>query len=362
MRSSVIPGIVAFFCALAEVVPADAVTINGVDYVLFGKTAIKMEDGGTNVPGNVGVNDVGGLLRIGANNSISGTATADRMFFGTGAQVTSCEFNTSTGGNPNTVCGTQSAASVPITAWPPLPVPLVPSCVDTQPDLVVPPNGSASPSPGCFGDIRLRDGATLTLSPGTYNFRSVRLETGSTLDGNGAHVNVKGSLITEPSVTINDVTLTAVAAGTFEAIVIGNSSSVNSSVLYAPNARMHLHQGGIYSNSEFVAVFITVEPIQSTVPTSGCACIGAIASSDSTIQLTNGCHLSLPGNDFFVTTTCAIDAFVSCPGVTCFAATVQPGATDTTATLHKPNVPAGNYHVIVRSLGAFCTAATVPIP
>src|SRR5215831_12306465 len=40
-------GALAFVCALAFVVPAQAVTINGVDYTLFAKTTIKMEEGNT---------------------------------------------------------------------------------------------------------------------------------------------------------------------------------------------------------------------------------------------------------------------------------------------------------------------------
>jgi hypothetical protein len=363
MRRRFFLGTLALLCALAFVVPAQAITINGTDFVLFAKTTIKMEDGPTVINGNVGVNDVGGLLRIGAGNTINGIAIADRMFFGSGAKVTDCEFNTSTGGNPSAVCGTQSPAVLPITSWPPSPVPVVPSCVNTNPDVIVPAGGSLALAPGCYGDVDVRDNATLTLSAGTYNFKSLRLQTGSLLDGNSATVNVKGLVVTEPGVTINDVNITTVASGTFEAIIIGNSSTLNNVVLYAPNARMHLHQGGVYTNFEGIAVFITVEPIQiGTVP-QGCACIGAIADGGTTIGLSNGCHLNNPANEFFVSTTCAIDAFASCPSASCIAATVQAGATDTTATLNKPAAPAGNYHVIVRSAGgAFCTAATVPIP
>src|SRR5262249_38867638 len=177
-------GALALVCALAFVVPAYAITINGVDYTLFAKTTIKMEDGNTTIDGNVGVNDVGGFLRIGAQNKITGTATADKIFFGTGSTVGHCEFNTSAGGHPAASCATPAPAPRPVTAWPPLPVPVVPNCVNAQPDLTVPVNGTASPAPGCFGDVSLKDGATLNLSAGTYNFKSLRMESGSILNGN----------------------------------------------------------------------------------------------------------------------------------------------------------------------------------
>lgn len=361
MRKSIFLGVVAFLSAIAFVAPAHAINVGGIEYAIFGKTTVKMEDGAfTQIQGNVGVNDVGGLLRVGAQNSILGKAVSDTMFFGSGSSVTDCLFNTSTGGNANAVCGTQAATPpLPLGAWPPLPVPTVTPCL---PNVIVPVGGTLNLAPGCRQDVRVRDGGTLILSAGVYEFKSLRLETGSFLHGNGAVINLTGIFVTEPAVNISGVTLTTVATGTFEGINIGNSSTVNNSRFYAPFSRMHLHLGGVYQNSDFIAVFITIEPIQIIVTAEGCACIGDIAKSGATILLSNGCHLNADPatTQFFVSTTCA----VTCPGAGCIAAIVAPGATDTNATLSfAVPPPVGDYHVIVVTPGgAFCTAKTVPLP
>ena len=165
--------------------------------------------------------------------------------------------------------------------------------------------------------------------------------------------------VTEPSVLIDSITVTTIATGTFEGINIGNSSSVNNSRLYAPFSRMHLHLGGVYQNSDFIAVFVTVEPIQVVIPQEGCACVGAVVKGGAgDILLSQGCHLNATTNAFFVSTSCA----VSCPGAGCIAATVIV-ATDATATLTAAGAPAGTYHVIITSPGGqFCSAGTLALP
>ncbi len=369
MRTRVLLGALAFLVACAFVAPAGAMNIGGTDYVLYGKTAVKMEDGPVVINGNVAVNDAGGLLRVGAGNKIFGTATADRMFFGTGSQVDVCEFNTSTGGDPVAACGNippdpnpPGAGPFPLNAWPPQAVPVsFPVSASNQ---VCPAGGALALAPGNYGELDVKDNCVLTLGAGDYNFKKVRLQNGSTTDGAGStatFVNSNGSITTEPGVTINGVKMTTVNSGTFEAIVIGNASTLNDVVLYAPNARMHLHQGGVYSGFEGVAVFITVEPVIITPPPpQGCACVGEIEKSGTTIKLSNGCGLNNTNNTYFVDTVCE-----ACPGgAGCNAATVAPGATPTSATLNIPaGLPAGDYHVIINSpAGSFCTSATLALP
>src|SRR5688572_5516127 len=174
MRSRAFLGALALFSALAFVGSANAMVINGTDFVLYGKNAVKMEDGPTVINGNVRVNEPGGLLRIGAFNVINGTASADRMFFGTNAKVDVCEFNTSTGGNPNAVCGTiLPFAPLPV-AWPPEPVPAAFPVSNTN--LVCPAGGTLSPAPGNYGELDVKDDCTLTLAAGTYNFKKIRIQ------------------------------------------------------------------------------------------------------------------------------------------------------------------------------------------
>jgi hypothetical protein len=256
----------AFLCALAFVAPAHAITIDGTDYALFAKTAIEMEDGESTILGNVGVNDVGGLLRVGAFNNIVGTATADDLFFGTASQVSVCAFNTSGGVDPDAVCGRQAQAITPITAWPPAPVPTVPPCVNTWPDVIVHHRDSVSLDPGCYGDVRIGDGATLTLAAGTYDFKTLRLENGSLLNGNGAIVNVKGLVVTEPAVSISGVTINS-SASRGVVVGIGHGSFLDSVVLNAPNGTVHLHRGVVVAFVvEVIARRIVVGPITVVIP------------------------------------------------------------------------------------------------
>ncbi len=157
MRTRAFLAALALFSALAFVGPANAITIDGKEYVLFGKTEIDLEPGAVNIQGNVGVNDVGGKLGVFQFNKISNggtaTATADKMSFGNNAVVDHCEFNTLTGG-PSSVCGTIAGATVPITSWPPAPVPPINTCVNSAPDLTVPAGGTASPAAGsCFKNV-----------------------------------------------------------------------------------------------------------------------------------------------------------------------------------------------------------------
>jgi hypothetical protein len=352
----------AFLCTFAMSAPAGALTINGVDYVLFGKKAIRMENGPINIIGNVAVNDVGGLLNVGAFNIITGTATADVIKVPKSAQITACRFNNS---DPDAAiaCGTTGPAVLPITTWPPLPVPVIPACVSSAPDFIVPDNGTSLPAGSCLRNVRLKNGATLTLSAGTYNFRTLFMGAGSSLIGNGATVNLLRGFNTESNVSVLDVMITSVASG-FEVIEPGHKSLFDNVVLYAPNGRIHLHSGATYNNFEAIGETLAVQPIQGTQAAQNvCACIGQVADGGSTIMLSNGCHLNDPGNVFFVSPTCAIDAFVSCPGPNCIATGAPTSSTDTTATLNKPAANPGDYHVIVRNTGgAFCTVQTVHIP
>ena len=363
MRTRLFLGSLVFLIALAFVLPAGAANINGTDYVLFARCKIGMEDGPTDITGNIAVNEIcgteNGLLRVGAHNQVHGTATANRMFLGTNSQVDACEFNTLTGGNP-AACGTTAAATLPITAWPPLPVPVV---VPGAADFTCAASTTCNLPAGAYRNIKVRDGATLNLDiNGTYQAKTLLVENLATLNGNGSAVNLTGSFNTEPGATINDASITSIQSGSAEVIETGNATVLNNVLLYAPNARAHLHQGTLGQGTEVVAVLIVVEPVKLTPPPPrGCACIGEIAKGQGTIALSNGCGLNIKQDLFFVATTCAI----TCPGAGCTAATLAaPAPTDDTATINIPaGLAAGDYHVIVVSPGGqFCTGATVPLP
>ncbi|MGE5827380.1 MAG: hypothetical protein ACM30G_03335 [Micromonosporaceae bacterium] len=271
-RSSLL-GILAVALAFTILATAtgssEAAVIGGTDYVLFAKKNIKMEDGPVNITGNIAVNNPTGFIRIGAHNVITGSATANEIRFGSFSQVTgTCEYNSSTG--PVDCGNIINPAGVPIvTPWPP-PSPLgdvsVPSCVNTEPDKTVPAGVSLALGPGCYGDVRVRDGATLNLGAGTYNFKTLRLESQSITSGGGATVNVQGAVVTEPGVTINDVTIrTAATVGVV--MTIGVHAELTTVLLYAPYAKIHLFTAGEYTGTEVVAKAIVVQPLTILPPT-----------------------------------------------------------------------------------------------
>jgi hypothetical protein len=378
METRVWLGILALAWGIALTGPADAIVVNGVDYMLFARCKVGLENGPISIVGgvaNVAVNEIcgvqNGLLHIGVNNVIQGTATANNIFFGTGASVGTCHFNTAIGGNPVLVCGAQSspvpAPFNPITPWPPLPVPAV--TVGSQ-SVLCPP--ICSPAPGNYKDIRAKDGATLNLTAGTYNARTVLIESGATLAGIGANVtflNLTGTFNTEPGANINDVMITSVLGrglpglgSSTESIETGNGTHVARAVFYAPFSRMHLHQGGRFDTFEGIAVLITVEPITITTDVGeGCPCVGTATRVNSTVQLRQGCRLNL-GLTFFLAPApnCPTD-----PG-SCVACTAVPrlaGATDGQADLDISGVAPGDYRVVVLGPGgSFCTANTVAVP
>jgi hypothetical protein len=274
MRSKIVLGLLAFAVALVFVVPAGAINIGGTEYLLFGRCKIGMENGPIFIDGNVAVNEICGLqngfLHIGVDNVITGSGTANRIFFGTDASVGVCNFNQNAGGNANNVCGAQNAAVLPITAWPPLPIPTVtPGATDVT--------CTGNLAAGSYRNIQVPNNATCTLQ-GNVDARAVIVGTGGTLNG-GFNLNLTSTFNTEPGAIINNVNITSVLGvlsgntciganglgSTAEAIETGNNTVVTGSVFYAPCARMHLHQGGDFSSGfEGIAVLITVEPVRIT--------------------------------------------------------------------------------------------------
>jgi hypothetical protein len=139
---------------------------------------------------------------------------------------------------------------------------VIPPCVNTAPDVIVPSGAVVSLPPGCYGDAVVHAGATLTLNAGIYNFSYLRLQNGSTLNGNGAVVNVQGDIIGGPNETIEDVTLTSLSSGT-PAVQIGLSNSSPGSTLtnvliYAPNDTVRTYKFVTGTNVEIVADTIRI--------------------------------------------------------------------------------------------------------
>src|SRR5262245_7744805 len=161
--------------ALVGAVPAAAVKIGGTDYALFAQCQLGMEDGPTTITGNIAVNEIcgalNGFLRIGAHNVVNGSATANRMFFGSSSSVTTCNFNILAGGDAAAACGNippdpvPPGATLPVTSWPPLPVPTV---TPGTTDFTCPASQTCNLPHGQYRDISAGDGATLNLDGGVY--------------------------------------------------------------------------------------------------------------------------------------------------------------------------------------------------
>ncbi len=390
MRRNVILGCLVLLCTLVFVVPAQAVVVNGVDYRLYGRCKIGLEQGGTTIDGNVRVAQIcgsaNGFLQIGADTIITGVASANRMSFATGAQVNggppACLFNINAGGNPAVVCNGGSAGVpgfVPDASWFPLPVPTV---VAGATDVTCVGALGAGP----FRDITVPDGAVCNIS-GVVAARNVLVGNLATLDGGvGATLNVRSTFKTEPGAIINNTNVTSVLGVATpsptpsctganglgvqaDGIFTGVGAAVTGSILYAPCARMHLKLDGTFSNGfEAIAVLITVQPVDIKDGFAPCACVGFVEKGGgNTILLSQGCHLDGPNLNFFVVPAavgCPTDPnVIPCPS--CTAVTRLAGATDTNASLSfDPAIPPGVYRVVVMSEGRgfFCTSGTVSLP
>lgn len=380
MRNRIALGILVALCALALVTPANAVNVNGVEFVLLAKSQILMENskdceplpantlGCLIIDGNVAVSDPNGLLRIGSFNIINGTATANHIVFGTGSHITTCVFNISSGVPAASVCDNIvtpiPAGVLPIVAaWPPGPLGAVPvdNCVNAALNVTVPAGLTQTLAPGCYKDVRINAGGTLDLTPaGNYVFKSLRLIGGSTLNGEGStatSVNVQSLTITENGVKINGVTIKTpgtVGFSVTEFIKIFNQATLTDVVLYAPTSGIHLHTGLQASGLEAVANFLTIEPIivVGPPPNPVCPCVETVDKVGTNLFLAGGHKLDAAGNRFFLSVDCdpAGDPEV-----------FRTASTDTTATLALAGNPTtGRRVIITNTAGSFCSSVILP--
>ena len=381
MKKGILFGLLAIFGALAMITPASAATINGVDYVLFARTEIRMEQakdcdplpgdllGCMIITGNVATNDPTGRILTGINNIINGIVTTNNLVLASGAQITTCRYNVTSGASPAVVCGTVvtplPAGTLPIIAWPvnggPLgAVAISAGCnVNTAADINVAAGATLNLAPGCYRNVRVNAGGTLNLAAGTYDMRTLRMIAGSEINGVGqpaTTVTVLVQAITEGGVAINDLRLQAVNTATFtvsEAISLGNGNQLTNVLLYSPTNAIHLRTGSTASNFEAVANYLTVEPtVISNVPNLGCPCFLNLAQAGTTISLSGGTDLDK--STFVLSATCNVAGGTPVPAT---------AATATTATLDASGVAAGTYRVIaIGASGSYCHNTPVTIP
>ena len=381
MRTRILPGLLALIGALAAVTPTGAATINGVDYVLFARIEILMEQakdcdpfpidllGCTMLAGNVAVSEPTGRIRTGINSIINGVTTANNLVLATGAQLNECRYNITSGASPAVVCGTVvtplPAGTLPIVAWPvnggPLgAVALSAGCnVNTATDVTVAAGATQNLAPGCYRNVRVNAGGTLNLAAGVYDMRTLRMIAGSTISGAGqpaTTVTVAVQAISESGVSWNSLRVQSVNTATFtvsEAISLGNGNSLLDVLLYSPTNSVHLRTGTTAVNFEAVANFLTIEPTVVLVESFLCGCFDTVAKQGTDILLSGGQNLD-QAQSFVLSATCD-----PAGGTTVPATSVGP----TTATLDASGVPAGTYKVIaIFGTGSYCNNTIVTLP
>jgi hypothetical protein len=261
----------------------------GGDFLIFAKEGILMEQGPTNITGNIMnlslANTNAGTIFVGAHNVIKGTVSANKIVLGTGAKVDVCEANiiqnnsgtTNPCGNIANLPNGQSAgpgfsptpacvASFP--SSPAFPAACVPGTA-----IIVPKDTAQTLAPGCYASIRLNGGtAKLDLQAGQdYQVKGeLRLLLGSTLEsdtpGTSANVIVKGALITEPQTFLTDLNLFDLSGPTNN-VHFGNGTILDNVLAVSSTGEIHIHTGSqLRGTSELVARALQVQPITNIPP------------------------------------------------------------------------------------------------
>ncbi len=161
-----------------EVIGTDAVTV-GHNTRLYGSIAVLAKKG---------------LLRLSADVVQVDGVAPDRNFvagatieFGNRANVQDAYFNRiQNGAGDYFVRGTRQPQGFPLpVATPSLPAELGDSCVNFGPDILVDRDQARVLSPGCYGDVTVRDGGRLDLNAGGFKMRSLRLNESVRVVGHG---------------------------------------------------------------------------------------------------------------------------------------------------------------------------------
>ena len=326
MQRKVIGILSLLVCSLLFAMPASAANIpvcgpnaDGTnEFTLVGQDQAIFEgsDSPKIIQGNVLVTGPNGLVKLGKNITITGTVTAHKIEFhssGTADVQGKCVANIITGpGGSGASCGPHGAngefdafeAAHPNCVSPAAfsslcgPTPVVAACANAAAPLTVAEGATlnlpADNPATCFGTTVLEKGSVLNLTaPGPYSFKSIRMKSGSQLNGVGgqATVNVNGQFITEPGVFISHIALNSPSA-TGDVMAIFNNSILTNVVINAPFGRCHAHTGtALKECSEMCCKTLDIEPITAEcIPTPGLFCVGAasITRAGTQIKLQGG--------------------------------------------------------------------------
>jgi hypothetical protein len=243
----------------------------GLDFAILAQKQVNLTNGPITINGAVGVNDPGGLLKLGGINVIiNGTAISDFTILNKGSLINgTLETNHLVGSGATTV---KPAPPLPFIT--PFPSVSTDNCVLTAPNLTITAS-TTLPSPTCVGQLTIGSGVVVTLAAGgTYNFKGVRMLKNSSIVSSGAStdIHVKTQFVTENHVMIDHVNVLASFNGNNLAIDLGKSSQVTGN-LEAPDAIIHIHDGNNI-NGEVIGLIVTIEPSTVTVSPPNCCPMG----------------------------------------------------------------------------------------
>ncbi len=193
-RSAVATGAALLVLTLAQgAAAAPFPSTNWKDIEVVGTESVTVGHN-TRLFGSIAVLSNKGLLRVSADVVQVDGVAPDRNFvaasileFGNGASVQDAYFNRiRSGAGDYYVRGTRQPQSFPLpVATPALPAELGDSCVNFGPDILVDRDRSRVLSPGCYGDVTVRDGGRLELNAGGFKMRSLRLNESVRVIGHG---------------------------------------------------------------------------------------------------------------------------------------------------------------------------------
>lgn len=305
-------GILGLLGIALAAAPASAVNVPGCgEFIIFAKNDIIFEAGNTLLFGNIFLQNPTGKVKVGQNNIIHGTISANRIIVSNGAVVDNCVANVieEQGTGKCTASSTPFAPPAACTASfppPPLVVPAFP--VACAPGTAINATVSQALAPGCYSSVRVGKNATLTLTPGGEYFvkGELRQLTGSTLIGGtgkpdaAANVNVAGLYITEVGVFLTNLLVNSTSTSG-QAVHIFNNSLLQD-VVISTLGNLHPHTGAqLRGNTELIAVdFHDIQPITNEPPPPPdqiCACLPGFEFADLNAPLVRPDRLCVPIGD-----------------------------------------------------------------
>lgn len=379
--------------ALPRVAGAQALRTNIDDYFLLAQRYINAKDLRVDTGCNVGVN-----CAVPNANANCGTASFEKVFMADGGQLAADDVNFSTKGasiyqlftNGNFVAGNVEIRHPPVQGFvPPIiagscgpncsPVPAAleaacgfpaafPACNQANTVLVnpgvdcigaidsVPGNSRCNLPPGTYGDIIVKDGASLDMTTGDYNICSILVGKTSNVTGSSSVLNIQG--VRPVAFRVSNQSNFGGTCGDFVVRIKGASDvqfGKNSKIatkLCAPEANIGLgHVNNLIG--QFVGDSINGNrgnTGQCCDVTGNCTCIDSFSPTSAKVgdivTLNSGCDLA----NATAVKICGVDA------------PIQTKATNVMTVKVGVGTPAGACNVeVVSAAGVFKTLGTVTI-